>query len=60
MARDFPPTDKRLDELRLMGDAEADDFVREHFKQETVRQLMEALVERREVARYDVFRLSET
>jgi len=59
MARDFPPTSQRLDELRLMGDPEADDFVREHFKPETVRPLMEALVERREVARYDVFRLSE-
>ncbi len=59
MARDFPPTDERLDELRLMGDPEADDFVEEHFEAEKIRALMKCLVERREVARYDIFRLSE-
>jgi len=58
MARDFPPSNERLDELRLIGDEEADVYVRDYFEFGTVRELMKALTERRELATDDVFHLS--
>lgn len=54
MARKWPPTDAELDAWRQVGDPEADRFVADHFKKESIRPLMAALVQQNNVARTDL------
>jgi len=58
MAREWPPSDEQLDQWRKVGDPEADRFVDEHFKKESLRPLMAALVKQRDVATTDLASLA--
>ncbi len=58
MARKWPPTDAELDAWRQVGDPEADRFVADHFKKESMRPLMAALVKQKNVARTDLAELA--
>ncbi len=58
MARKWPPTDAELDAWRQVGDPEADRFVADHFKKESIRPLMAALVQQKNVARTDLAELA--
>lgn len=58
MARKWPPTNAELDAWRQVGDPEADRFVADHFKKESMRPLMAALVKQKNVARTDLAELA--
>ncbi len=58
MARKWPPTDAELDAWRQVGDPEADRFVADHFKKESMRPLMAALVKQKNVARTELAELA--
>ena len=58
MARKWPPTNAELDAWRQVGDPEADRFVADHFKKESMRPLMAALVKQKNVATTDLAELA--
>jgi hypothetical protein len=58
MARKWPPTNAELDAWRQVGDPEADRFVADHFKKESMRPLMAALVKQKNVAKTDLAELA--
>ncbi len=58
MARKWPPTNAELDAWRQVGDPEADRFVADHFKKESMRPLMAALVKQKNVAKTDLGELA--